>query len=102
MTSQLILQRHSLHPFANQLIGIFADLPVKTRVLQSGPCLADRPLFGPKSRKGGSNPQRPNVIAGYPGGLQLAQLGLSVHQRVLLAGLELAMTPPSWRKGFRR
>lgn len=99
MTLQPILQRHRLHPVADQLLGILADLTVKPWILQRRPCLRDCPLFGAQSRERSGDPQRLNMISCRPSGFQLAQFGLGRHCRGVVAGPELSKSDPLRRKG---
>jgi hypothetical protein len=100
MTLQLVLQGHRLHPVADQILWIFADLAVEPWILQRRPCLRDRPLFGAQPWKGSGNPQRPNVIAGRPSGFELAEFGFGGHGWRWVAGCDLGMLPPVCGKAF--
>ena len=102
MTLQFVLQGHRLHPVADQLLGILADLTVEPWILQRRPCLRDRSFLGAQSRERSGDPQRSNVIAACPGGFELAEFGFGGHCCGVVAAPELSKPNPLQHKGSER
>lgn len=98
--AQLPLAPHGVKAIFNQLLWVFADLPVEAGVLQRGPCFCDRIALGAKLGELCSNAQCAGNVAAAPKVFECLQFGFHTAslqgRRTLGEPQVVAFTQKGW------